>query len=112
MKRDERITFQQKTTTYDSNTNEPTETWANVSTSPTMWAKVTPKTATEDYRGDMEGGFRRNDFEVLHRSDIGVENRISWDGKTWDIRGVEMRRDTDRNKILVITAEWRQEQFA
>lgn len=110
MKRRERITFQEKTTTYNE-VNEPVETWGDLSDTPTMWAKAMPRTGNEDFRNNQEGGFQRYDFNILHRDDLDVQMRISWDGRLWDIVAIETLHKEPRNKELLITAEWKQGQF-
>lgn len=110
MKREERITFQEESTTYDEY-NQPVTTWANIATTPTMWARAKPRTGNEDFRGDQKSGFQRYDFNVLHRTDLSIQMRISWDGRFWDIKAIEPRHDSGRNKSIEITAEWRQGQY-
>lgn len=109
--RRERITFQESTETYDPDTNEPIDSWANIGTTPTMWARAIPRTGNEDFRGDQKAAFQRYDFEILHRTDLDEEMRISWDGRFWDIRAIETLHKEPRNKKLLVTAEWTQGKY-
>lgn len=111
MKRRERITFQEENQTYDSDTNEPITAWADIATTPTMWAKAMPRTGNEDFRDDQKAGFQRYDFNVLHRDDLDVQMRIRWDGRSWDIKAIETLHKQPRNKELLITAEWTQGKY-
>lgn len=105
MRRDERVTFQEKTVTYNDH-NDAVESWADLTTNPTMWARVIPSTSGEDFNERQEQGFQRHRFRVLHRDDIDVENRLQWDGKNWDIRSVTPVKDQPRRWKLEIVAEW------
>lgn len=107
MKRDEVITFQEETTTYDEY-NQPIKAWADIATTPKMWAKATPLTGSEDFRNVQEQGFQRYQFKVLHRDDLDIQMRISWDGKFWNIRSITRVQNMQRNKMLEIIAEWEQ----
>lgn len=109
--RDERIAFQEVTTTRNDY-NEPVETWANITTTPEMWAKAIPKTGNEDYRGEQKSGFQRYDFNILHRKDLDIQMRVFWDNRYWDIRSIETYRKKGRNNELLITAEWTQGKYA
>jgi len=111
MNRRERITFEESTTTYDPDTNEQIDSWAQIATTPTMWARAIPKTSNEDHREIQKGGFQRYNFNVLHRTDLDIEMRISWDGRLWDIKAIETLHKEPRNKELLITAEWTQGKY-
>lgn len=111
MKRDERITFQEKSETYNDS-NEPVVTWANISTDPTMWAEAMPRTSNEDFTGNQKSGFQRYNWKILYRSDLDVTMRISWDSRFWDIVAIEPLHKDDYRKHLLITAEWKQGQYA
>lgn len=111
MTRDERIAFQEKATTFNEY-NEPIETWTNIGVDPQMWAEAIPKTGNEDYRGEQKSGFQRYAFNVLHRKDLGIQMRIYWDDRYWDIRSIETYRKKGRNNELLITAEWTQGKYA
>lgn len=110
MKKDERITIQESSTTYNDY-NEEVTTWANISDTPTMWAEPLPRTGNEDFQDSQKTGFQRYDFKVLWRGDLDVEMRINWDGRYWDIQAIEPLHKGDRHKELLITAEWTQGQY-
>lgn len=110
--RQERITFQEKTITTDPDTNEPTESWANLADTPTMWAKAIPRTGNEDFRGDQRSGFQRYDWKILHRDDLDVTMRVSWDSRFWDIKAIEPLHKEAYRKEMLITTEWREGQYS
>ena len=107
MRREERITFQEKTQTGTNDFNEPIYSWGNISTTPTVWAEANPRTANEDFQQVQDQAFQRYQFKILWRDDLDVQMRIQWNGKNWNIRSITPIHSEPRNKELEIIAEWK-----
>lgn len=103
--RKERITIQRATITYNE-FNEPVETWADLTT---VWAKRQDASAGETYRAQEVGAQITMRFTVLKNSqiaDVSAKDRISYDGRTFNITGV---REVKRNRWIEIDAAARAE---
>ncbi|WP_424974262.1 phage head closure protein [Dinoroseobacter sp. S124A] len=99
---DQRIAFQQKTRTADG-MGGFTEAWANISTTPTVWAGVKVETAKEQEQAGRSVGVRGTLFVIRNRSDLDEGMRILWDSGIYNIR--EIHREGGRAHYLRIVAE-------
>ena len=85
-KLDRRITIQAKTVSQSSS-GEPQETWADVAT---VWAQARPNRGAERFATIQNVGSAVMTFHIRYRDDLTVLNRISYDGKIWDIIDVRV----------------------
>lgn len=99
---DQRITFQRATETPDGG-GGVTSVWGNITVTPTVWAKVTPRTGRETMAEGRMNAAQMATFTVRYREDIAETNRILWRGETWNIRRV--LRKSQRGSWLEIDAE-------
>ena len=101
-KLDERITFQERTTTPDGGGGS-VEGLANISSVPTVWAHVMPGGGSErttEGRVNAEGSYK---FVIRYRADINETHTILWRGSTYNIRNVQ--REGPRPLYLYIETE-------
>lgn len=82
-KRDRRITFQRRTVTRDTNTGRDTITWPDVAT---VWASKTELTGRELLLAQQMVATAEVRFNIRWRSDLLASDRISCEGKTYDIQ--------------------------
>lgn len=106
MRNNERITFQELSTTQNA-VNDEVETWSDISSNPTVWAEAMPRTTNEDFTGEIRQPMQRYQFKIRWRDDIDETNRITWNGKKWNILSVTPIHKGHRHKELEIIAEWR-----
>jgi SPP1 family predicted phage head-tail adaptor len=105
--RKERITIQRATITYNE-FNEAIEDWSDPDLA-TVWAKRMDASAGESYRAQEVGAQITMRFTVLRTSeiaDVNPKDRISYDGRTFNITAV---REVKRNRWLEIDAVARAE---
>jgi len=79
------------------------KTWADFAT---IYCFVENKASDERFADGALGRirtFERWEFTTWRRTDITVEDRLSWNGTLWNIRGVE--NVLSRNKFLRLIAE-------
>jgi SPP1 family predicted phage head-tail adaptor len=76
---DERITWQSFTVAADS-LGEPIKTWANLATTPTVWANVQSKAAGERYisGGEQVQAAVSHTVRIRYRTDLTVQMRGIW----------------------------------
>ena len=97
-----RITFQTRVEaeyeTYSLNSGR-----ANIATNPTVWARVTNVTGTQqvDSRNAGEGVTHR--FTIRFRTDITKQLEILYDGKRYRIATIQVE-DDERERFLIIEA--------
>jgi SPP1 family predicted phage head-tail adaptor len=99
---DQRITFQRRTETPDGG-GGTTRTWANLPSTPTVWANVKAKGGRESL---MEGRVNATFvvvFTIRQRSELTELDRIIWNGEAYNIRGI-LRQGT-RVQYMQIEAE-------
>lgn len=83
-KMDRRITIQRFTTTKNA-FNEDVEAWTDVRT---VWAEAKPYRGSERFAAAEVAGSAVTTFVMRHWPDLTPKDRISYDGKTWDIHHV------------------------
>lgn len=98
-----RIVIQRKTETLDS-FGQPIETWTTLHT---LWADPRPVTGSERFTAQQVAGNAVMTFAIGWISDIHVEDRISYDGKLWDIHDI---REIGRREGLEIDCTARSEE--
>lgn len=99
---DQRITFQRFSVTPDG-IGGTTEAWADIATSPTVWAKVTPRIGKEAMVEGRMNASAMATFTIRYREDITELDRLIWRGEAWNIRRV--MRVSQRGLYLEIDAE-------
>lgn len=99
---DQRITFRRLTRTADGG-GGVTEAWSDFATNPTVWAKVTFKSAREDLDQGRVNASQMTTFEVYNRDDITELDGLIWGGVFYNIRAV--RRYGERPLAMWIDAE-------
>ncbi len=99
---DERITFQEQSLSADGAGGQ-TKSWANLATTPTVWARVMPKSAGERFDDDRMDARGMYVFTVRNRSDLNEAMRIVWRSVNYDIRGIF--REGNRMQYMKIEAE-------
>lgn len=94
-KLDRRITIQRATTTPNGR-NEPIASWADLAT---VWAQQRPNRGQERFTAQEVAGQSVMTFHIRYRRDLTVQDRISYQGKIWDILDI---REVGRNVVLEI----------
>lgn len=101
-KLDRRVTIQRATTASNS-FNEPIETWADVAT---VWGQQRPNRGNERFAAQEVAGSAVMTFQIRYRSDVTVKDRLSYDGRLWNILDV---RELGRREATEIDAVARAE---
>lgn len=96
---DRRLEIQRKTVTQSSS-GEPVETWATLAT---VWAQKLPDRGQERHATRQLVGSAVMMFRTRYRADLAltVQDRLVFDGKTWDIHDV---REIGRRAFTEIDA--------
>lgn len=96
-----RITFQQPTITQDAG-GAQVAGWANVATTPTMWARWINAHGPEVVNSQALQFVQRATVTVRYRSDIVPTWRILKDGEAWQILSVDMVQDRNRWVEMIV----------
>lgn len=99
---DQQITIQTYTTASDG-AGGRIKTWANLSTDPTVWARVQSKGGAERREADRMEATGRYVFTIRNRTDLTEKMRIVWSGENYNIRAIQ--REGGRMNYLTIIAE-------
>ena len=99
---DQRVTFQVPTLTSDGGGGN-VAAWADVPSTPTVWARVMPKSGREGMTEDRVSASTVYEITIRNRSDIDERMRIVWLGENYNIRSV--LREGGRPLYLKIEAE-------
>jgi SPP1 family predicted phage head-tail adaptor len=102
---DRRITIERATTTADA-FNEGVETWETLVT---VWARAEPISDGEKLRAGETLAHKSYRFQIRYSSlvaDVDPRDRLTFDGRTFDIAGV---KEIGRREGLEITATARAE---
>lgn len=97
-KLDRRITIQ-SATFADDTFGEEIPTFTDLVS---VWAKVTPLKASEDFDAEQLTSRRTLKFKIRYRKDLNTENRISYQGDFYDILSIT---EIGRRCALEINAE-------
>lgn len=84
-KMDRRVTLLKWQETGRDAMNTPIEGWAAVAT---VWAQQRPERGGERFAAAQIAGARVMTFHVRYRTDIGVKDRISYEGQIFEISDV------------------------
>lgn len=101
-KLNERITIQAFTRIPDGGGGY-TEAWANIASTPTVWAEVIAKAGKEGLVSDRITATMVTLFRIRNRDDLDETMRIVWRGSNYNIRGI--RREGHQPGYLTIEAE-------
>lgn len=94
-----RVTIQEETDTEDEQGGY-TSAWSTLCK---LWAQIEPLTASEQfYRGGLQAGVTHR-VTLRYRDDIGPTNRVVFNSRTFNIRGV--RNIDERNTDLELLCE-------
>ena len=99
---DQRITLQSFTTSPDG-AGGATETWPDYAPDATPWASVKTRFGRESTVDDQVRASATTTFTVYNRSDVSENDRIVWNGETYNIRSV--LRMGERELYMQIDAE-------
>lgn len=83
----ERITIQDQTATIDTDGSQTTA-WANIATTPTVWARLSAKDSKEELIGGRSQAHRDWDVFIRYRSDLTTKMRIVWRGRYLSVKGI------------------------
>ena len=84
---DQRVTFQSETTADDGQGGRTSSGWANIATTPTMWANVTLTGAAEGDQGEQrQANTYSINVVVRARSDVTELMRVVWRARNYNIR--------------------------
>lgn len=78
---------------------EPSGAWNDTAT---VWANYSPVRGTESFMGNQKYASAEAKFIIRYRTGVTARTRIIYDGKTWDILGVE---EIGRQEGLAIVAK-------
>lgn len=96
-----RITFQ-KPTTEKLSTGALKETFVNVDSNPTVWARWINAHGEEVISGDAVKSAQRARVTVRYRSDIQTTWQILKDGQAWQILSVDPVQDRNRWVEMIV----------
>lgn len=99
---DQRITLQRYTETPDG-IGGVTETWADLATTPKVWANVKPRLGRENMAEGRMTATLLSTFTIRYRADVTELDRIIWKGEPWNIRRI--MRVSQRQQYLEVDAE-------
>jgi SPP1 family predicted phage head-tail adaptor len=83
---DLRIVIQAKTSAQDESFGGAVETWEDVVT---VWAQYLPGGGNERFAAAQVYAETQARFRLRWRDDVTVQNRITFEGKTYDILAVD-----------------------
>jgi SPP1 family predicted phage head-tail adaptor len=95
----ERVTIQSKTRTADG-AGGAAVAWVDLAT---VWARVTPKAASEPLNGDQKTPHTIYTIRIRYRADTTAIRRIVWRSRTFNIIGTP--NPDERRRYLDIEAE-------
>jgi SPP1 family predicted phage head-tail adaptor len=96
-----RITFQQPTLTSDAG-GAQVAGWANISSTPTVWARWINAHGPEVVQSQALQSIQRATVTVRYRTDIVPTWRIMKDGEAWQILSVDFVQDRNRWVEMIV----------
>lgn len=81
---DQRITLQVKTLSRND-LGQPVPTWANLATTPTVWARARPVRGAENFAAGQLQATADVVFTIRYRSDVTEAMRVLWRGEPHEI---------------------------
>ena len=90
-----RITFQSPTVAKDAG-GAQVSSWANVGTTPTVWAQWINDHGQEAVLAEATVSAQRATVRIRHRSDIVEKWRVLKDGEAWQILSIDPVQDRNR----------------
>lgn len=101
---DRLITFQETSGNSNDFGDAFDRSYSNLSTDPTSWAQMIPKSDSEKEESGKEASIGFVDWKIHYRSDITADMRIVWDSRNFYITGT---REIGRQEGLLIETEER-----
>ena len=96
-----RITFQQPTLVTDAG-GAQSETYANVPTNPTVWAKWVNAHGQESVNANAETFVQRATVTIRYRADVQTTWRLTLANATWKITSIDQVQHRNRWTELVV----------
>jgi SPP1 family predicted phage head-tail adaptor len=96
-----RITLQQPTIVTDAG-GAQSETYANVPTNPTMWAKWVNAHGDEAVNANAETFVQRATVTMRYRADVQTTWRLTWTNETWRIISIDQVQHRNRWTEMVV----------
>ncbi len=97
-----RVTFQELAEVSDGQGGQ-TESWNNLADTPTVWCYLRPTKANERFFSQQIQYQRTHEAIIRYRDDIIPEMRMTFDSRTFQIKGV--RRPDERKAYLILDVE-------
>jgi SPP1 family predicted phage head-tail adaptor len=97
---DQRIIFQQLSGGLDG-LGQQGETWADIATVPTVWAKARPSRSAERFAAGQLQSIADVVFTVRYRADILPSMRILWRGEPYEIVGEPVDVGGMKNRLEI-----------
>ena len=94
----QRVTLQRATTTQDENTGEMTETWGTLAE---VWAAVEPQAGREFVAAGALQSQLTTKIRIRHRPGITSGDRVTHNGRVYDIQSVIDYRSARRELVLM-----------
>lgn len=82
---DRRIEILRQQETGRNEVNEPIMGWVAIAE---VWASARPNRGAERFEAQQLVGSAVMTFQIRYRGDVGIEDRIGFKGRTWDIHDV------------------------
>lgn len=82
---DKRITFIRKVIQTNDFNEDGEESWTEVASNPTVFARVRQKPGKELMTADRVTYVQHSTFSIRYRSDITVMNRVVYEGRPYNI---------------------------
>ena len=101
---DQRITLQQRDASRDSR-GQKSETWINIATNPTVFAKARPTTAREFQSANATQALGTIAFTIRYRTDINADMRVLWRGIAYELIAPPVDPDGARHAIEMLAAQ-------
>ncbi len=84
---DQRITLQSYTLA-DDGAGGNVKTWADLSSTPNVWARVEARGGREAFSSDRIEATGRYVFTIRNRTDIDERMRVVWGGENYNLRAI------------------------
>lgn len=97
----DRVTIQVETRTANGQGGYSTS-WANIATTPTVWANVRGLSGNEALQAGIQRSVQQWRVVVRKRSDITTKHRLTWSGMNLNVKAVMPLPDDPRAYTLMI----------
>ena len=97
-----RVTFQVATRESDSQ-GGAVETWANLTTNPTVYGYLAAVSSRERYFSNQVQTQRSHVLVIRYRTDLTTDMRFTYESRTFQIKGI--RNPEERKAFLILDVE-------